>query len=519
MSVDSNERFGFLRQVDLLVLLGALLALFVALGSEPWWTLSGTTTSSLLTVQVSPFYLHINALGIPSTTALANNLGTFTRVLLILGSLALFAASIQPTAWWRNLAVYFGLSSLVEIYFSFIMIFYWAETAMAQTYGVIPPYYGTAALQGSILGLDLRYYTTPLVTATFYFPYYLGFLCIGLVVGRSVIKIIHQRAFQVLSALLPGGGIQDVYLSPPYQHVWFSSSDSEFNPLGKDPEMLNDDDLLVSFQKLYDAVEPGGSLSIILPDWATTLTDRVEKIMPVTGFVAESSEKIYRVPGKPESQLRFRKPVQEQVTASPLQPSIAEPVPDIPELPSLRPLAPTELLPPAAPPPSPAPSIERREDSENPPVLAITPTPTWRNVRMTRPERSMLKSAIATIMAREEPVPYRELLNQVYMELVDKKVDFDSARQIETTLLNHNGREILLIEEADEANSRVVKKWWLGDQQMAPEKPGRLRFLGKITGSRPKLRRPQRVLAKFQRPRYKPSAGDDSDSVSDDSTS
>ncbi len=131
----------------------------------------------------------------------------------------------------------------------------------------------------------------------------------------------------------------------------------------------------------------------------------------------------------------------------------------------------------------------------------------------------MLKSAIATITAREEPVPYRELLNQVYMELVDKKVDFDSARQIETTLLNHNGREILLIEEADEANSRVVKKWWLGDQQMTPEKPGRLRFLGKITGSRPKLRRPQRVLAKFQRPRYKPPAGDDSDSVSEDSTS
>src|SRR6266567_4752033 len=230
MSAGANEKLGFLRQVDILVMFGALVALFVALGSEPWWTLTGTATSSLLSVQVSPFYLHINALGLPPTVSAANNLGSFTRVLLILGSLALFAASIQPTSWWRNLAVYFGLSSLVELYLSFVLIYYWAETAIVQAYGVVPPYYGTAALQGSILGL---------------------------VVGRSLIKIIHERAYQVLTALLPGGRIHDVYLSPPYQHVWFSSNDKEFNPLGKDPEVLNDDELLVSFQKLFDTVEPG----------------------------------------------------------------------------------------------------------------------------------------------------------------------------------------------------------------------------------------------------------------------
>src|SRR6266568_4054001 len=255
MSAGANEKLGFLRQVDLLVLFGALVALFVALGSEPWWTLTGTATNSLLSVQVSPFYLHINALGLPSTVSAANNLGSFTRVLLILGSLALFAASIQPTSWWRNLAVYFGLSSLVELYLSFVLIYYWA----------------------------------PLVTASFYFPYYLGFVSLGLVVGRSLIKIIHQRAYQVLTALLPGGRIHDVYLSPPFQHVWFSSNDKEFNPLGKDPQVLNDDELLVSFQKLFDTVEPGGSLSIILPDWATTLGDRIEKLMPITGFEVESS--------------------------------------------------------------------------------------------------------------------------------------------------------------------------------------------------------------------------------------
>src|SRR2546428_956132 len=428
MSAGANEKLGFLRQVDILVLFGALVALFVALGSKPWWTLTGTTTSSLLSVQVSPFYLHINALGLPPTVSAANNLGSFTRVLLILGSLALFAASVQPTSWWRNLAVSFGLSSLAELYLSFILIYYWTETAIVQAYGVVPPYYGTAALQGSILGLDLKYYSAPLVTASFYFPYYLGFLSLGLVVGRSLIKIVHERAFQVLTALLPGGRIHDVYLSPPYQHVWFSSNDKEFNPLGKDPQMINDDELLVSFQKLFEPVEPGGSLSIILPDWATTLGDRIEKLMPVTGFEVESSGLVYRVPGRPENQLRFRKPVQEQSASPIVKPAIEKPAPV------------STLLPPAMP-------AETALDLEPPRVLEISQTPAWRNARMTRPERAILKSAITTIPTRQEPVPYRELLNQVYMELLAKKIDFDSARQIETTLLNHNSRGNIFYEE------------------------------------------------------------------------
>ena len=156
MSSVTSEKFGFLRRVDILLLLGALVALFVALGNEPWWTLRGASTSNLLSIQVSPFYLHINALGLPSTLPTANSLGSFTRVLLILGSLALLAASLHPTAWWRNLAVYLGLSSLAELYFSFVMIYYWAETAIVQAYGVVPPYDGTASLQANILGLVFK---------------------------------------------------------------------------------------------------------------------------------------------------------------------------------------------------------------------------------------------------------------------------------------------------------------------------------------------------------------------------
>src|SRR2546421_10097179 len=398
------------------------------------------------------------------------------------------------------LVVFLGFPVVAKICLSFILISSGAEPVMIKGKGAAPPYYGTAALQGSILGLDLKCYSAPLVTASFYFPYYLGFLSMGLVVGRSLIKIIHERAFQVLTALLPDGRIHDVYLSPPYQHVWFSSNDKEFNPLGKDPEVLNDDELLVSFQKLFDTVEPGGSLSIILPDWATTLGDRIEKLMPVTGFEVESSGLVYRVPGRPENQLRFRKPVQEQIASPIVKPTIEEPAPLSP------------LLPPTVP-------AEKALDLEPPPVLEIAQTPTWRNARMTRPERAILKSAVTTITARQEPVPYRELLNQVYMELVDKKVDFDSARQIETTLLNRNGREILLIEEADETGTRVLQKWWLGQQQVAPEKARRIHFLGKITRARPKLPRPRALLTRFQKPRYEHHATDDADSDSEQSSS
>src|SRR5260370_6827555 len=99
----------------------------------------------------------------------------------------------------------------------------------------------------------------------------------------------------------------------------------------------------------------------------------------------------------------------------------------------------------------------------------------------------MVKAAVDIINQNQHPVAYRDLLNQVYMDLVDKKADFDSARQIENTLLNHNGREILLLEEADAASGRAVKKWWLGEERLAPEKKKRISIIGKISASKPKL--------------------------------
>jgi hypothetical protein len=52
--------------------------------------------------------------------------------------------------------------------------------------------------------------------------------------------------------------------------------------------------------------------------------------------------------------------------------------------------------------------------------------------------------------------------------------------------LSHNGREILLLEETDEARARVIRRWRLGEQKLAPEKKARTSLLRRIS-TKPKL--------------------------------
>jgi hypothetical protein len=502
MSSQTDQRTGLFGRFDFLTMLGAVVTLFVALGAEPWWSLNGTVTSKLFSIQISPFFVHIDAIGLPATVPYANALGSLTRTFLLLGFITLFAASIRPTAWWRNLAVYFGLSSLAELYLSFLLMFYWAETAFVNTYGIIPPFYGTTTLPVNVLGLDLTYYASPLVTASFNIPYYIGFVSVGFILGKTLIKVLHERAFQVLAALLPGGRIHDIYLTPPYQQVWFSSGDREYNPMQMHPEGLTDDEILVSFEKLYQTVDPGGSLSIILPDYAASLGERLERLMPQTGFVIEKTGAIYRTPGKQETELRFRKPAVEKIMAP--EPTATLGVQETIEE---TPAAPIGL----------APAIDETVvRSESPPMLAVAEQPIWVDRRMTRLERSILKAAIRNITEHRQPVLYRELLNQVYMDLVDHGVEFDSARQIEATLLDHNGRELLVVEEQDDTGSRTIKKWWLGDQKMGPDK--RLSVSGKawMSGRKRKLPNLQRVFRRSRKSRYE-SKGSDSDDAGEES--
>ena len=489
MAANTDENKEAKHRLDPLILLGAVVTFFLALASEPWWTLTGTTTSRLLNIQISPYNVQISATGLPPSLAFAQALGSITRFLVVLGFLSFAAASIRPRAWWRSLAVYFGLSTLAELYLSFLLMYHAVETALLSTYGVIPPYYGTHNLSANILGLDLNYYSNPIVTANFTLPFYLGFFGLGLVGGRLFLKTLQDRVLLLATSFL-GRGVREIYLTPPYQHIWLSTGDRELNPLGRDPELLSDDELLVSFEKLYKTVEPGGSITMILPAWATSASDRFQKLLPYTGFTIEKTGIIYRVQGRPEVELRFRKPVEATT-------STAEAVEE------------TTIAEPSA---VGTPLAEGIVESEEPPIVEASMEPPWNPVRMTRLERTMLKSAVNIITSRKEPVPYRELLNEVYMELVDKKVEFESARQIETTLLEHSGRELLVLEETDEAGHRIVKKWWLGEQKITPEGPI-LPFLRRITGSaRSKLPKAHDLFRKRQRkPRYQPRKQKDQD--------
>jgi hypothetical protein len=172
------------KRIDPLILLSAAVALFLAASSEPWWSITGAS-NNLLRIEISPFYFHATATGLSPTVPFADFLGPLSRLLLAVAFVALGMVSLSPSAWWRQLAVYFSLSAFAELYLSFTLSYHAAETSLLGAYGVIPPYSGTAHLSAMIVGLDLNSYYQPLVTAGFSPSFYLGFVAIGLV-GASL---------------------------------------------------------------------------------------------------------------------------------------------------------------------------------------------------------------------------------------------------------------------------------------------------------------------------------------------
>ena len=117
----------------------------------------------------------------------------------------------------------------------------------------------------------------------------------------------------------------------------------------------------------------------------------------------------------------------------------------------------------------------------------------------------MLRSALSILSKQREPMPYHELLNQVYMELVERKVEFDSARHIESTLLKHAGQEIALTEETDEQGLKSVKRWSLGTEDLSPDHQGNMSIFRRLSSGHPRVPPVMRLLRKWQRkPKYRP---------------
>jgi hypothetical protein len=181
------------QQIDPLILTSAAVSFFLAIDGDPWWKVAGANSDKLLSVQVSPYYLQTMAAGIAPVVPFLGSLGSLTRVLLILGFVALIATGIRTYAWWRELAVYFSLSALSELYLSFLLMYHAAETALLGTYGILPPYSGISHLPTSIMGLDLNTYANPLVSAAFNLPFYLGFLSLGLVGTSQILRSRRRR--------------------------------------------------------------------------------------------------------------------------------------------------------------------------------------------------------------------------------------------------------------------------------------------------------------------------------------
>jgi hypothetical protein len=428
--------------------------------------------SRVLSIQASPFFLQISATSIPATIPVANLIGAISRVLLIMSSITLVGSSFRATVWWRPIASWLSLASLTEVFFSLFLLIHAGQATLFSTYGANPPTSGTLTYPARIIGTDLNSYLNPSLTATFNVDFFLGIFSLTIVGTTTIVKMLHDQDLMI--SALPS--IKEVFLSPPYRNVWVSTSDRELNPLSQDPENTTDDKLLQSFEKIYSVVQPGGTVSIILPSWATNVSDRFQKLLAWTGFASESTETIYRTPSKAETQLRFKKPLQ------PTSVKVSEP--DQP--PVLGQTAERE---------APLP--------DTPPQLSIVSQPVWAEATMTRQERAMLRSAVSLLSKSPEPVPYRELLNQVYMELVEKKVRFDSARQIETALLKHAGRELDLIQESDEQGFKTSKKWTIGGEATESSDAGPS-VLTRLAGHRPHVSPVVRLLKKWQRkPKYK----------------
>ena len=347
------------------------------------------------------------------------------------------------------------------------------QTALLTVYGMNPPTSGTILYPARMVGTDLNTYLNPSLAATFNLDFYLGLLSLTIVGASTLLKMLQERG--LLATAIPG--VKEFFLTPPYRHAWLSTSDRDLNPLSQDPENTTDDQLLDSFGKIYRTVQAGGTISIVLPTWASSISDRFQKLLTWTGFAMEDTGTIYRAPGKPETQLRFRKPLVS------LESGQSEPET-------------TSVL---------AQAIETESSFPDiPPHLTVTSPPEWAPRKMTKQERAMLRSAVSIISKHREPLPYRELLNQVYMDLVERKVEFDSAKQIESILLKHVGLELSLTEESNEQGLKAVKKWSLGEDDLAPSHDESSSVFRKLSDHHPKVPPVMRLLKKWQRkPRYK----------------
>jgi len=454
-------------------LIGAAIAGIVAASSDPWWSVRSAISTNILRVDVSPYYVSMTGLGIPSTVPNADVSGLIVRVAVGVTAVALAWQGLFPLSIWRKPVLWLSLSVVAGTFLNFALLVHSTQLILLQQYGFVPQLTGSTVIPGAVLGTDFVTYSSPTISSSLGLSFF-GCLAAFIVIGGSELAQYMLLPKLGLDAPQFLTGLTGALLSPPYQHAWLTSSDQGLNPLGQDPDKLTDDQLARSFEKLLKALKPGAEVSVILPPWATRLSSRLIRVVSWTGFDLENSQVIFRAPGRPENELVFRKPTPPELAES--QPSEqaadAEPVagPEPPARQEYRERGGESDL------GSSFGSDEglsndlyqsgRPREIEGPPVEEQFEDPAWARPELDPQEAEIINSAVKLLESAGEPIPYRELINHVYLDLTSRHVGFESGSQIEVVLLQRVGKELSIFEHLDETGANVVRAWWLGEGEV-----------------------------------------------------
>src|SRR2546428_13099619 len=107
-----------------------------------------------------------------------------------------------------------------------------ARQEILAEYGISLPLYGRVRFPANVLGLDLRFYPSPVVMAGFSGLFYAGVFCLGLVTLERLMSL------RSIEELLRIGDIRELDLLHPYKSDWLSSGDMGLNTLSRDPQEL-----------------------------------------------------------------------------------------------------------------------------------------------------------------------------------------------------------------------------------------------------------------------------------------
>jgi signal peptidase I len=86
--------------------------------------------------------------------------------------------------------------------------------------------------------------------------------------------------------------------------------------------------------------------------------------------------------------------------------------------------------------------------------------------RESKKERSIVRAALSVIKRHGGAVTEDEMLRETYMELLQRKIDFESMRELEQTLLQHTNQELQVTSQDDKIFEG--RKWWSATKKRKP---------------------------------------------------